>query len=66
MALGDGVNVVALTKEDLAYLESESPEKILALYKHIIEISNGRLLDSGKELASLYEMNMKIDELSQL
>jgi len=41
------------------------PEKILALYKYIIEVSNSRLLDSGKELASIYEMNMKIDELSK-
>lgn len=56
---------MALTKEDIVYLESQSPEKILTLYKHIIEISNGRLLDSGKELASLYEMNTKIDELSK-
>lgn len=29
-------------------------------------MGNGRLLDSGKELASLYEMSTKIDELSKL
>ncbi len=28
-------------------------------------MSNNRLLDSGKELASLYELNTKIDELSK-
>lgn len=66
VALGEGASVIILTKEDIIYLESQSPEKILALYKHIIEVSNGRLLDSGKELASLYEMNTKIDELSKL
>jgi len=66
VAIGEGTSVVALTKSDIVYLERENPEKILSLYKHIIEISNGRLLESGKELASLYEMNMKIDQLSRL
>jgi CRP-like cAMP-binding protein len=66
VAIGEGTSVVTLTKADIAYLESQSPEKIVALYKHIIEIGNGRLLESGKELASLYEMNTKIDELSKL
>lgn len=66
VAIGEGASVVTLTKEDIAYLESQSPEKILTLYKYIIEVGNGRLLDSGKELASLYEMNNKIDELSKL
>ena len=65
VAIGEGVSVIVLTKADIAYMESVHPEKILSLYKHIIEISNGRLLDSGKELASLYEMNTKIDELSK-
>lgn len=66
VAIGEGASVIILTKEDIIYLESQNPEKILALYKHIIEVSNSRLLDSGKELASLYEMNTKIDELSKL
>lgn len=66
VAIGEGVSIVTLTKADIAYLESQNPEKILTLYKYIIEISNGRLLDSGKELAALYEMNTKIDELSKL
>lgn len=66
VAIGEGASVVALTKADIVYLESQNPEKILTLYKHIIEMTNGRLLDSGKELASLYEMNTKIDELSKL
>ncbi|MDD5377462.1 MAG: cyclic nucleotide-binding domain-containing protein [Candidatus Gracilibacteria bacterium] len=66
VAIGEGASVVTLTKADIVYLESQNPEKILALYKYIIEVSNGRLLDSGKELASLYEMNTKIDELSKL
>jgi len=66
VALGEGVSVIVLTKEDIAYMEAVHPEKILPLYKHIIEVSNGRLLDSGKELASIYEMNAKIDELSKL
>lgn len=65
VAIGEGASIVTLTKADLAYLESQSPEKILELYKYIIEISNGRLLDAGKELASLYEINSKIDELSK-
>ena len=60
------MSVVTLTKDDVIYLESQNPEKILSLYKHIIEVGNSRLLDSGKELASLYEMNSKIDELSKL
>jgi hypothetical protein len=60
------VSVVTLTKADIVYLETQSPEKILTFYKHIIEVSNGRLLESGKELASIYEMNTKIHELSKL
>lgn len=66
VAIGEGASVVTLTKADIVYLESQSPEKILNLYKYIIEVGNGRLLESGKELASLYEMNTKIDELSKL
>ncbi|MDD2891340.1 MAG: cyclic nucleotide-binding domain-containing protein [Candidatus Gracilibacteria bacterium] len=66
VAIGEGASVVTLTKEDITYLESQNPEKILALFKHIIEITNSRLLDAGKEIASLYEINIKIDELSSL
>lgn len=66
VAIGEGASVIVLTKADIVYLESQDPEKILTLYKHIIEVTNGRLLDSGKELASLYEINTKIDELSKL
>jgi hypothetical protein len=66
IAIGEWVSVVTLTKADIVYLETQSPEKILTFYKHIIEVSNGRLLESGKELASIYEMNTKIHELSKL
>lgn len=66
LSIEDGTTVIALMKADIAYLESQAPEKIISIYKHIIEVTNGRLLESGKELASLYEMNAKIDELSSL
>ncbi|EKE27868.1 MAG: hypothetical protein ACD_3C00142G0024 [uncultured bacterium (gcode 4)] len=59
------VEVFALTKEDLALLEKESPEKAMELYKYIIEVTNKRLLDSWKELANIYEATNKIIELAK-
>jgi hypothetical protein len=56
--------VFALTKEDLAVLEKESPQEAIDLYRYIIELTNKRLLDSWKELADIYEANTKIIEMS--
>lgn len=62
----DGTGVIGLTKEELALLESENPLKVLEMYKYIIEVTNGRLLDTGKELATMYEITKRINELSRL
>lgn len=57
--------VFAFTQEDLARLEKEFPKEALELYKHIIEITNKRLLDSWKELANIYEATNKIIDLAK-
>ncbi|EKE30357.1 MAG: hypothetical protein ACD_2C00001G0007 [uncultured bacterium (gcode 4)] len=57
--------VFALSREDLALLEKESPQEAMELYKYIIEITNKRLLDSWKELANIYEATNKIIELAK-
>lgn len=65
VAHGDGTSVIALTREEINLLESENPKKLLDLYKYIVEITNGRLLETGKELALTYEMTEKINALSK-
>lgn len=65
VASGDGATVVVLTREDMDFLESQDPKKVLEMYKYIIELTNGRLLETGKELATMYEMTEKIDKLSE-
>ncbi|MDD2566055.1 MAG: cyclic nucleotide-binding domain-containing protein [Candidatus Gracilibacteria bacterium] len=57
--------IFALTKEDLKKLEQESPAEALELYKYIIEVTNKRLLDSGKELADIYEATNKLIEMAK-
>lgn len=57
--------IFALNLEDLQKLEKESPKEAMELYKYIIEITNKRLLDSGKELASIYEATNKIVEMAK-
>ena len=65
IAHGDGTSVIALTKEEITLLESENPKKLLELYKYIVEVTNSRLLEVGKELAMTYEMTEKINTLSK-
>lgn len=57
--------VFALKKEDLKKLENEFPQEAIALYAYIIEITNKRLLDSGKELANIYDATKTLVELSK-
>lgn len=57
--------VVVLTKADLDYLESLSPETLLSFYKHLNEISSRRLADTSKELALLYEATEKINSYKE-
>lgn len=47
------------------FLESQDPTKVLEMYKYIVEVTNGRLLESGKEIATLYELTEKIDEFAK-
>ncbi|MDD2487306.1 MAG: cyclic nucleotide-binding domain-containing protein [Candidatus Gracilibacteria bacterium] len=58
--------VFSLTEEDLKEFEKQNPSEAMEIYKHIIEITNKRLLDSGKELASIYDATNKLTELSKL
>ena len=57
--------VVTYTKEDLEYLESLSPETMMDLYKHIMNVTSIRLANSGKELALLSEAAILMEEFKQ-
>lgn len=57
--------VVMLTKDDLDYLESLSPETLLRFYKHLNDTTSLRLGDTGKELALLYETTEKINSYKE-
>lgn len=57
--------VFALTNEDLQRLEMIAPKEAVDLYKHIIEVTNRRLLDSWKELADIYELTNKVLDLAK-
>lgn len=57
--------IFALTLEDLRKFEQESPAEAIELYKHVIEITNKRLLDSWRELANIYEATWKLVEMSE-
>lgn len=59
------VEVFALDSNDLQKLESLAPREAMELYKHIIEVTNRRLLDSWKELADIYELTNKILDLAK-
>ncbi len=58
--------VVALTKEEIEYLESQDPAILAKLYKHINNITSLRLSETGKELALMYEYTQKIKEYQEL
>lgn len=58
--------VVALTKEEIEYLESQDPAMLATLYKHINNITSLRLSDTGKELALMYESTQKFQEYQEL
>jgi CRP-like cAMP-binding protein len=59
-------DVVALTKEDIDYLESLDAAVLARLYKHINNITSLRLAESGKELAIIYESTQKFQEFREL
>lgn len=65
IAAGERTEVVAITLEDLKFLEERSAKDVVELYRHVLETTNFRLLEAGKELANLYELTEKINELSQ-
>ena len=65
IAKSDGVELFAITKEDLEKLKNTEPQAALDLYEHIIEITNKRLLDTGEELASIYEATNSLTTLSE-
>lgn len=58
-------SVITLTKEDFEYLESLSPETLMALYKHLNNATSLRLAETGKELALLYETTEKINSYKE-
>jgi hypothetical protein len=55
-----------LTEENLKEFEKNCPNEALEIYKHIIDITNKRLIDSGNELGTVYETTENIMELSKL
>ena len=55
--------VLSLNEEDFKNFEKEHPEEAMQIYKHIIEVTNKRLLDSWKELASIYDATSKLTDL---
>ena len=65
MAHWDLTEVVLLTKEELQALEKENPWEVLKFYKYIIEVTNRRLTETGKELALMSEAPERIETLSQ-
>ena len=61
----DHTIVVPLTKEDLEYLESMSPETLARLYKHIMNTTSQRLAAVNKELAVLSELTEKVNDYKE-
>jgi hypothetical protein len=61
----DGVEAFAVTKEDIDKLKEKNPQAALDLYEYIIEITNKRLLDTGEELATIYDATSKLSNLSE-
>jgi hypothetical protein len=58
--------VFSLTENDLKEFEKDNQNEALDIYKHIIDLTNKRLVDSSNELWTIYEINEKIIELSKL
>lgn len=58
--------VVALTKEEIEFLESQDPAILAKLYKHINNVTSLRLSETGKELALMYEYTQKFKEYQEL
>lgn len=57
--------VYPLNLDDLKKIEIENPTEAIEIYKYIIEITNKRLLDTSKELASIYDATNKIMEFAK-
>ncbi len=58
--------VFCLTENDLKEFEKNNPNEALDIYKHVIDLTNKRLIESWNELWTIYEINEKIIELSKL
>lgn len=65
VAGSDDVEVFAVTKEDINKLKEKQPQAALDLYEYVIEITNKRLLDTGEELATIYDATNKLSDLSE-
>lgn len=57
--------MIALTKADIELLESQDPDTLAKLYKHINNITSLRLAEAGKELAIMYESAEKFQEFQE-
>ena len=64
-SLVESSRVVRLTREDIEFLEKESPETLAKFYKHIGDVTSQRLAESGKELALMYESTEKFQEFRE-
>lgn len=65
LSIAERTEVVSLTKADIEYLESQSPETLAKLYKHINNVTSLRLAESGRELALMYEMTEKFESFRE-
>jgi hypothetical protein len=54
-----------VTKEDINALKEKQPQAALDLYEYVIEVTNKRLLDTGEELATIYEATNKLSDLTE-
>jgi CRP-like cAMP-binding protein len=66
VSLTEKTSVIALTRADIEYLESQDAATLAALYKHINNITSLRLADTSKELALMYEATQKFQEYREL
>lgn len=66
VSLTEKTSVIALTRADIEYLESQDAATLANLYKHINNITSLRLADTSKELALMYEATQKFQEYREL
>lgn len=61
-----GVEAFAVTKKDIDALKDKEPKAMIDLYEYVIEVTNKRLLDTGEELATIYEATNSLSNLAEL